>query len=338
MEILITGGAGFIGSHTYVVLIENGYKPIIVDNFSNSSLHVISKLEIITSQKVEYINGDVNNPDILDAIFQKYSIQGVIHFAASKAVGESVEKPLKYYRNNVSATVLLLEKMQEYGVKNLVFSSSCTVYGQPKSLPVTESAEVQTATSPYGNTKQICEEIIADTVHAKTQLSAISLRYFNPIGAHSSGLIGELPIGTPANLVPYITQSVAGIRGTLNVYGNDYPTPDGTAIRDYIHVTDLANAHVKALEYLLNQHSENFYDFFNIGTGKGSSVLEVIHSFEKATGKKVAYQIQERRAGDVTAVYASTEKSNKTLNWKAQISLEEALKDAWTWQENLSNQ
>jgi UDP-glucose 4-epimerase len=337
MEILITGGAGFIGSHTYVELIENGYKPIIVDNFSNSSLDVIVQLEKITSQKVNFINGDVNNPEILNSIFNNHSIQGVIHFAASKAVGESVEKPLKYYRNNVSATILLLEKMQEHGIKNLVFSSSCTVYGQPKSLPVTESAEIQTATSPYGNTKQICEEIIADTVNAKTNLSAISLRYFNPIGAHSSGLIGELPIGAPANLVPFLTQSVAGIRGILNVYGNDYPTPDGTAIRDYIHVTDLAKAHVKALEYLLNQSSDNFYDFFNIGTGNGSSVLEVIQSFEKATGKKVEFQIQEKRAGDVTAVYASTEKSNKILNWKAQISLEQALKDAWTWQEKLSN-
>lgn len=336
MEILITGGAGFIGSHTYVELIENGYTPIIVDNFSNSSLDVIVQLEKITSQKVNYINGDVNNPTILDEIFNNYSIQGVIHFAASKAVGESVEKPLKYYRNNVSATILLLEKMQEHGVKNFVFSSSCTVYGQPTSLPVTESAEVQIATSPYGNTKQICEEIIADTVHAKSNLSAISLRYFNPIGAHKSGLIGELPIGAPANLVPFLTQSVAGIRGTLNVYGNDYPTPDGTAIRDYIHVTDLAKAHVKALEYLLNQDSADFYDFFNIGTGNGSSVLEVIQSFEKATGKKVLYNIQDRRAGDVVAVYASTEKSNKILNWKAEISLEQALKDAWTWQENLS--
>jgi UDP-glucose 4-epimerase len=236
------------------------------------------QLEKITSQKVNFINGDVNNPEILNSIFNNHSIQGVIHFAASKAVGESVEKPLKYYRNNVSATILLLEKMQEHGIKNLVFSSSCTVYGQPKSLPVTESAEIQTATSPYGNTKQICEEIIADTVNAKTNLSAISLRYFNPIGAHSSGLIGELPIGAPANLVPFLTQSVAGIRGILNVYGNDYPTPDGTAIRDYIHVTDLAKAHVKALEYLLNQSSDNFYDFFNIGTGNGSSVLEVIQS------------------------------------------------------------
>lgn len=336
MEILITGGAGFIGSHTYIELIENGYLPIIVDNFSNSSLEVITQLEKITSQNVQFIQGDINDPETLDKVFKNHSIQGVIHFAASKAVGESVENPLKYYRNNVSATVLLLEKMQEFGINNLVFSSSCTVYGQPISLPVTEAAEVQVATSPYGNTKQICEEIIADTVKAKSKLSAISLRYFNPIGAHSSGLIGELPIGAPANLIPFITQSVAGIRGPLNIYGNDYPTSDGTAIRDYIHVVDLANAHVKALQYLINQQKDNFYDFFNIGTGKGSSVLEVIHSFENATGKKVNYHIQPRRAGDVTAVYASTDKSNKILNWKANISLEQALKDAWTWQENLS--
>lgn len=336
MKILITGGAGFIGSHTYVVLKENGYNPIIFDNFSNSSTNVISALEKITENEVICVEGDVNNPDQLNDVFKQHQIDGIIHFAASKAVGESVENPLKYYRNNVSATVLLLEKMIEFGVKNLVFSSSCTVYGQPHSLPVTESAEVQKATSPYGNTKQIGEEIIFDTVQAKNKISAISLRYFNPIGAHSSGLIGELPLGPPANLIPFLTQSVAGLRGTLNVYGNDYPTPDGTAIRDYIHVTDLANAHVKALEYLLEKNEENFYDFFNIGTGNGSSVLDVIQGFEKATGEKVDFKIQPRRSGDVTAVYASTEKSNKILNWKAEISLEQSLKDAWTWQQNLS--
>jgi UDP-glucose 4-epimerase len=336
MNILITGGAGFIGSHTFVVLKENGFTPVILDNFSNSSLNVISQLEKITSNEVIFVEGDVNNKKDLDQIFSQWNIQGVIHFAASKAVGESVENPLKYYRNNVSATILLLEKMIEYGVRNLVFSSSCTVYGQPKALPVTESAEIQVATSPYGNTKQICEEIISDTVRAKSPLSAISLRYFNPIGAHPSGLIGELPLGPPANLIPFLTQSVAGLRGPLNVYGNDYPTPDGTAIRDYIHVCDLANAHVKALQYLMDQNATNFYDFFNIGTGNGSSVLEVIRNFERATGEKVNYEIQDRRIGDVTAVYASTEKSNKTLNWKAEISLEQSLKDAWTWQQNLS--
>ena len=335
MKILITGGAGFIGSHTFVVLQENGYTPVILDNLSNSSHQVIAALKKITSKEVIFIQGDVNNPTDLSAVFEQHLIEGVIHFAASKAVGESVENPLKYYRNNVSATVLLIEKMLEYGVKNLVFSSSCTVYGQPVSLPVTENSEVQRATSPYGNTKQICEEIISDTVESKSGLSAISLRYFNPIGAHPSGLIGELPLGPPANLIPFLTQSVAGLRGPLNVYGNDYPTIDGTAIRDYIHVCDLANAHLKALEHLLNQKNSNFYDFFNIGTGKGSSVLEVIESFEKATGEKVQYTIQPKRAGDVTAVYASTDKSNEVLKWKAELSLEQSLKDAWTWQKQI---
>ena len=335
MKILITGGAGFIGSHTFVVLQENGYTPVILDNLSNSSHQVIAALKKITSKEVIFIQGDVNNPTDLSAVFEQHLIEGVIHFAASMAVGESVENPLKYYRNNVSATVLLIEKMLEYGVKNLVFSSSCTVYGQPVSLPVTENSEVQRATSPYGNTKQICEEIISDTVESKSGLSAISLRYFNPIGAHPSGLIGELPLGPPANLIPFLTQSVAGLRGPLNVYGNDYPTIDGTAIRDYIHVCDLANAHLKALEHLLNQKNSNFYDFFNIGTGKGSSVLEVIESFEKATGEKVQYTIQPKRAGDVTAVYASTDKSNQVLKWKAELSLEQSLKDAWTWQKQI---
>ncbi|MEY3917965.1 MAG: hypothetical protein RLZZ132_300, partial [Bacteroidota bacterium] len=235
MQILITGGAGFIGSHTYVVLKENGYTPIIVDNFSNSSKQVIKNLEIITKEAVIYEEGDVNDPQTYDQLFTKYDIKGIIHFAASKAVGESVENPLKYYRNNVAATVLLLEKMAQYGLSNLVFSSSCTVYGQPETLPATEESPVQPATSPYGNSKQICEEIIRDTVAASTSLKAIALRYFNPIGAHESALIGELPLGTPANLIPFLTQSVAGLRGPLQVWGTDYPTPDGTAIRDYIH-------------------------------------------------------------------------------------------------------
>jgi UDP-glucose 4-epimerase len=336
MKILITGGAGFIGSHTYVVLLENGYTPVILDNLSNSSPQVIDALKKITSKEVIFIHGDINNPNDLTSVFEQHSIAGVIHFAASKAVGESVENPLKYYHNNVSSTILLIEKMLEYGVKNLVFSSSCTVYGQALTLPVTEDSEIQKATSPYGNTKQICEEIISDVVESKCGLSAISLRYFNPIGAHPSGLIGELPLGPPANLIPFLTQSVAGLRGPLNVFGNDYPTKDGTAIRDYIHVCDLANAHLKALQYLLNQQNSNFYDFFNIGTGKGSSVMEVIKSFEKATGEKIQYTIQPKRAGDVIAVYASTDKSNEILNWKADLSLEQSLKDAWRWQQQLS--
>ncbi len=335
MQILITGGAGFIGSHTYVVLKENGYTPIIVDNFSNSSKQVIKNLEIITKEAVIYEEGDVNYPQTYDQLFTKYDIKGIIHFAASKAVGESVENPLKYYRNNVAATVLLLEKMAQYGLSNLVFSSSCTVYGQPETLPATEESPVQPATSPYGNSKQICEEIIRDTVAASSSLKAIALRYFNPIGAHESALIGELPLGTPANLIPFLTQSVAGLRGPLQVWGTDYPTPDGTAIRDYIHVVDLAKAHVKALAYLIDGKSDVKYDFFNIGTGQGSSVMEVILAFEKATGKKVNYEVRDRRAGDITAVYASTDKSNQVLGWKTEYSLERALQDSWKWQESL---
>ena len=333
MNILITGGAGFIGSHTYVALSEHGFNPIIVDNFANSTDTVISNLAEITGAEVEIIRGDINDPTVLDQVFSTYNIEGVIHFAAAKAVGESVENPLKYYRNNVGATILLLEKMQEYGVKNLVFSSSCTVYGQPETLPVTENSPVLKALSPYGNTKQICEEIIEESTRASQQFKSISLRYFNPIGAHKSAKIGELPLGPPANLVPFLTQSVAGLRGALQIWGTDYPTPDGTAIRDYIHVCDLAEAHVKALAYLIKQEQSPFYDYFNIGSGEGSSVLQVIHAFEKATGKQVHYEIRERRLGDITSVYASTDKSNKTLDWKATRSLEESLKDAWAWQE-----
>jgi UDP-glucose 4-epimerase len=335
MNILITGGAGFIGSHTYVVLQENGYNPIIVDNFSNSSEKVINNLETICGKPVIYVKADVNEPATYDQLFTTHQIDGIIHFAASKAVGESVANPLKYYRNNVASTVLLLEKMQQYGVNNLVFSSSCTVYGQPDELPVTENSPVQEAVSPYGNTKQICEEIIRDTVQANTTLKAISLRYFNPIGAHKSALIGELPLGPPANLIPFLTQSVARLRGPLQVWGTDYPTADGTAIRDYIHVMDLAHAHVKALVHMLGKPNTAYYDFFNIGTGEGSSVYQVIQAFEKATHKKVAYEVRDRRPGDITAVYAATEKSNNILGWKAEISLEEALKDAWAWQEAL---
>lgn len=333
MNILITGGAGFIGSHTYVVLKENGFTPIIVDNFSNSSTHVIQNLETICQSSVVYYQLDVNDPKTYDQIFNQHSIDGIIHFAASKAVGESVENPLKYYKNNVASTILLLEKMQEHGVKNLVFSSSCTVYGQPAELPVTEKSPVQVAISPYGNTKQMCEEIIADTTQASNDLKAISLRYFNPIGAHKSALIGELPLGPPANLIPFLTQSVAGLRGPLQVFGTDYPTPDGSAIRDYIHVCDLAEAHVKALKHLLEQkEASSYYDFFNIGTGDGTSVLQIIQAFEKTTGEKVNYDLKPRRSGDITAVYAAIGKSKDVLGWQSKRSLEESLNDAWAWQ------
>jgi UDP-glucose 4-epimerase len=336
MNILITGGAGFIGSHTYVVLKENGFTPIIVDNFSNSSTHVIQNLETICQSFVVYYQLDVNDPKTYDQIFNQHSIDGIIHFAASKAVGESVENPLKYYKNNVASTILLLEKMQEHGVKNLVFSSSCTVYGQPAELPVTEKSPVQVAISPYGNTKQMCEEIIADTTQASNDLKAISLRYFNPIGAHKSALIGELPLGPPANLIPFLTQSVAGLRGPLQVFGTDYPTPDGSAIRDYIHVCDLAEAHVKALKHLLEQkEASSYYDFFNIGTGDGTSVLQIIQAFEKTTGEKVNYELKPRRSGDITAVYAAIGKSKDVLGWQSKRSLEESLNDAWAWQKAL---
>ena len=336
MNILITGGAGFIGSHTYVVLKENGFNPIIIDNFSNSSTHVIQQLETICQSAVVYYHLDVNDPNTYDQVFNEHKIDGIIHFAASKAVGESVENPLKYYKNNVASTILLLEKMQEHHVKNLVFSSSCTVYGQPAELPVTEKSPVQVAISPYGNTKQMCEEIIADTTQASKDLKAISLRYFNPIGAHKSALIGELPLGPPANLIPFLTQSVAGLRGPLQVFGTDYPTPDGSAIRDYIHVCDLAEAHVKALKHLLEQkEASSYYDFFNIGTGDGTSVLQIIQAFEKITGEKVNYELKPRRSGDITAVYAAIGKSKDVLGWQSKRSLEESLKDAWAWQKAL---
>jgi UDP-glucose 4-epimerase len=280
---------------------------------------------------------DVNQPDTYDQVFKEHQIDGIIHFAASKAVGESIEKPLKYYTNNVASTILLLEKMQEYHINNLVFSSSCTVYGQPAELPVTEKSPVQAAISPYGNTKQMCEEIISETTLASKDLKAISLRYFNPIGAHPSALIGELPFGPPANLIPFLTQSVSGLRGPLQVFGTDYPTPDGSAIRDFIHVCDLAEAHVKALQHLLEQNDAScYYDFFNIGTGDGTSVLQIIQAFEKTTGEKVQYELKPRRSGDITAVYAAIGKSKDILGWQSKRSLEESLKDAWAWQKALN--
>ncbi|MEA5138053.1 UDP-glucose 4-epimerase GalE [Arcicella rigui] len=335
MKILVTGGAGFIGSHTVVELHNAGYETVLVDNFSNSEKSAITGIETIIGQSVTLYEGDISEAATWDTLFTEQKIDGIIHFAANKAVGESVANPLKYYKNNISATVLMLQKMLEYGVNNLVFSSSCTVYGQPDSLPVTENSAVQPAMSPYGNTKQVCEEIIKDTVNSEKNFHAISLRYFNPIGAHDSVLIGELPLGVPANLVPFLTQSVAGLRGPLAVFGNDYPTPDGTAIRDYIHVVDLAKAHVSALDLLLKQAEGKYYDFFNIGTGQGSSVLDVINAFEEATGLKVDYSIQPRRDGDVVAVYADCTKSNEVLGWKAEKTLTEALGDAWNWQKVL---
>ena len=331
MNILITGGAGFIGSHTYVALLAHGYTPIIVDNFSNSNESVISQLASITNLPVEIIRGDINNPAVLDQVFSQYSIEGVIHFAAAKAVGESVENPLKYYRNNVGATILLLEKMQEHGVNNLVFSSSCTVYGQPETLPVTENSPVLKALSPYGNTKQICEEIIEESTRASQQLKSISLRYFNPIGAHKSAKIGELPLGPPANLVPFLTQSVAGLRGPLQIWGTDYPTPDGTAIRDYIHVCDLASAHVLGLKYLLNGGES---DVFNLGNGNGFSVQEVIDTVERATGRAIAVVNAPRRMGDPARLVADARRARTQLGWQPRYpELATIVEHAWHWEQ-----
>jgi UDP-glucose 4-epimerase len=333
-NILVTGGAGFIGSHTVVELINAGYKPIIVDDFSNSEKSVIGNLEKITGQRIDFYEGEFQDRKLIREIASKHKLDGTIHFAAYKAVGESVEKPLKYYRNNVAGLVDLLELMEELSVDNLVFSSSCTVYGETDNLPLTEELPFKPAVSPYGATKQMCEIIIRDTSVASRNLRSLSLRYFNPIGAHPTALIGELPIGKPTILVPFITQTVAGWHDKLTVFGNDYPTPDGTNIRDYIHVVDLAKAHVKALEYV-SGNKPGFYDVVNIGTGKGSSVLEVINTFESVTGQKVPYEIGDRRPGDIIASYASVEKAHKVLGWQAEKTLADALGDAWRWQRTL---
>jgi UDP-glucose 4-epimerase len=335
-KILVTGGAGIIGSHTVVELINSGYKPIIIDDFSNSSEEVIQRLEKITSSKIQYTKADCNDSLALEKLFSsEKDIFGVIHFAAFKAVGESVLDPLKYYSNNIGSTVTLLKIMDKYKVSNFVFSSSCTVYGEPDQLPVTEQTPVKPAQSPYGNTKQICEEIITDFVASKDVFKAISLRYFNPIGAHPTGLIGELPIGVPGNLVPFVTQTAAGLREKVTVFGNTYKTPDGTCIRDYIHVVDLAKAHVKALDLLMRAKENRYYDVFNLGTGKGNSVLEIVKTFEEVNNLKLNYVIGPKREGDVEQIFASTEKANSELNWKAELSLKEALRDAWNWQQKI---
>lgn len=340
-KILVTGGAGYIGSHTVVALKEANYIPVIVDNFSNAEKSVIPALEKILGEPVKLHEGDCTDSRFMEKVFaEEKDIEGVIHFAAYKAVGESVLEPLKYYENNIYSLILLLKTMERFQVKNLVFSSSCTVYGEPDTLPVTEVSPKKPATSPYGNTKQICEEIIEDVcskeVKQTTGLKAISLRYFNPVGAHASALIGELPLGVPNNLVPFVTQTAAGLREKLTVFGNDYDTPDGSCIRDYIHVMDLANAHVKALAYLQKQDADVFYDIFNVGTGQGNSVLELIHAFEKVSGEKLNYEIGPRRQGDVEKVYANVDKVNKQLDWHVEHSLEDSLRDSWNWQKKLS--
>lgn len=330
--ILVTGGLGFIGSHTVVELQNSGYNVIIIDNLYNSKIEVLDGITSITGIAPKYYNIDLRVKKDLQDFFKKEHIDGIIHFAASKAVGESVEKPLLYYENNIGALVYLLQEMKAHQIPNFIFSSSCTVYGQADELPITENALVKPAESPYGNTKQIGEEIIQQSCHAD-KLSAISLRYFNPIGAHESAKIGELPLGVPQNLVPFITQTAAGIREELSVFGDDYPTPDGTAIRDYIHVVDLAKAHIAALERLINKKNKTSYEVFNVGTGTGSSVLEIVKAFEKVSNLKLNYKIVDRRAGDVIAAYADTTLANKELGWKTEKTLEEALTSAWKWQQ-----
>jgi UDP-glucose 4-epimerase len=330
-RILVTGGLGFIGSHTVVELQNEGFKVVIIDDLSNSEIEVLDGITSITGIKPEFVQLDLKDKNKVSEFFANRKIDGVIHFAASKAVGESVEQPLKYYENNITSLVYLLQEMTKNNVSNFIFSSSCTVYGQADELPITEKAPIKMAESPYGNTKQIGEEIIHDTTKA-INFKAIALRYFNPIGAHQSIKIGELPIGIPQNLIPYITQTAAGIRHELSVFGEDYPTPDGTAVRDYIHVVDLAKAHIAALRRLLTNENKDKMEFFNVGTGKGSSVLEIIHIFEKVSDIKLNYKIVGRREGDITSAYADTSLANKELDWKAELGLEEALKSAWKWQ------
>ena len=335
-KIIVTGGAGFIGSHTAVALVEAGFEPIIVDNFSNSEPSVLNGLNAILGRDLTTYQIDCNDRAAMADVFAREQVAGVIHFAAAKAVGESVEKPLLYYRNNLDPLMLLLELMPQYNVPSLVFSSSCTVYGQPEKLPVTEQTPRLPAQSPYGNTKAVGEDIIRDSVTSKSPVRAIALRYFNPIGAHPSALIGELPRGVPANLVPYLLQVAAGKRDSLTIHGNDYNTPDGTAIRDYIHVMDLAEAHVSALKLLQTSTVASSYDIFNIGTGRGASVLELINTFEDVTGIKLPYTLGPRRAGDVEQIYADVTKATNGLHFTTQRTLADALTDAWRWQQKIS--
>ena len=338
-RILVTGGTGFIGSHTTVELQEAGYEVIIIDNLSNSRADVVDGIEKITGIRPHFENIDCCDIDALDKVFSKYEgIEGIIHFAASKAVGESVEKPLLYYRNNINSLVNLLELMPKHGVKGIIFSSSCTVYGQPtpENLPVTEQSPIQKALSPYGNTKQINEEIIQDYVHSGAHIKSIILRYFNPIGAHPPALIGELPIGVPLNLIPFVTQTAAGIREKLRVFGNDYNTPDGTCIRDYIYVVDLAKAHVKAMSRILDNPEAQPVEIFNIGTGEGVSTLQIIKRFEAVTGVKLNWEFAPRREGDIEKVWGNVDKANTILGWKADANLDDVLLSAWRWQQKLS--
>lgn len=335
VKILVTGGTGYIGSHTVVELMAAGYEPIIVDNLSNSSVKILDQIEKISGERPIFFDFDLCDETATDDFFKKHhDISGIIHFAAYKAVGESVNEPLKYYRNNIFSLINVLNACGNQPV-NLVFSSSCTVYGQPEVLPVTEAAPTQKAESPYGNTKQIAEEILQETAAVNKNLNIISLRYFNPVGAHASALIGELPIGVPQNLVPFITQTAIGKRDSLTVFGNDYHTPDGSCVRDYIHVVDLAKAHVAALRAL--EFDQNLsYEVFNIGTGKGSTVLEVIKAFESVSGEKLNYQIGPRRAGDIEQIYGDVKKAEQKLGWKTELDVNEMMRSAWAWEKYLA--
>lgn len=335
MNILVTGGTGFIGSHTIVELYEAGMDVVNIDNLCNSELFIIDNVNAITGKKQIFIQEDITNENVLREIFSSQKIDAVIHFAAFKSVNESVEKPLEYYRNNIGATIILLKIMKEFNVSKLVFSSSCTVYGQPDILPVTEDSPIKNATTPYGYTKQVCEQIIVDFAIANPAFWSIILRYFNPVGAHKSGTIGELPRGVPNNLGPYITQTALGILPVLKIFGDDYKTPDGTCIRDFIHVADLAVAHVSALLKLIDGTGSKQVSFYNIGTGKGNTVLELVKAFEKATGVIVNYEITNRREGDIEKIWANVDKVQKELGWKANYSIEDAMLHAWLWEKRI---
>ena len=335
-KILVTGGTGYIGSHTVVELQESGFDVVIVDNLSNSKIEVLDNIEKITGKRPGFEKFDLADAELTDQFFSKYKdVEAVIHFAAYKAVGESVEKPLMYYKNNLNSLMNILDGMKKYGVKHLVFSSSCTVYGQPDVLPVTEQTPRKEAESPYGNTKAVSEDIMRDVAKANEELNLIALRYFNPIGAHPSALIGELPVGVPNNLVPFITQTAAGVREELSIFGDDYDTPDGTAIRDFINVVDLAKAHVVAINRLLDGKNKKNYEYFNVGTGEGVSVMQLVKTFIKVTGVDLKYKIVGRREGDIEKIWADTSYANRELGWHAEKTLEETLLSAWNWEKRL---
>ena len=337
-KILVTGGLGYIGSHVVVELQNEGFQVIVIDNLSNSSMDVLDRIIEINGITPLFEKIDLRDKNIVSDFFKRHSdIYGVIHFAASKAVGESSNNPLKYYENNISPLVYILQQLEKIKDQNFIFSSSCTVYGQVDKSPITEDTLLKKAESPYGNTKKIGEQIIEDTCKINNNLNAISLRYFNPIGAHSSAKIGELPIGIPQNLVPFVTQTGIGIRDELSIFGKDYPTPDGTCIRDYIHVVDLAKAHVIAMKRIILKDNSDNYEVFNLGTGKGSSVLEVVNAFEEISGIKLNYMFSERRAGDIAAAFADTQKANKILGWKSELSLNEAMLSAWEWEKKINS-